>query len=102
MLYLQFYTPNCNFTISQKTKKIVPCLGLLQNKSCVCVGGILWIQGHTKNGPAMVFLGGNFANCSHESLQKFQPDTPVYISSKKAFYIFHEMGGGRYYVGESG
>ena len=81
----------------------MPCLVLLQNKSCVCVGGILWIQGQSKNGPAMVFfLGGNFANCSHESLQKFQPDTPVYISSKKAFYIFHEMGGGRYYVGESG
>ena len=56
MLYLQFYTPNCNFTISQKTKKIVPCLGLLQNKSCVCVGGILWIQGQSKNGPAMVFF----------------------------------------------
>ena len=40
----------------KQKKKIVPCLVLLQNKSCVCVGGILWIQGQSKNGPAMVFF----------------------------------------------
>ena len=46
------------FRKKQKQKKNAPCLVLQQNKSCVCVGGILWIQGQSKNGPAMVFFFG--------------------------------------------
>ena len=99
ILILTFYI--CNSTthliailrFRKKTKKLCHasfCYKTNRVYICICVGGILWIQGHSKNGPAsMAFFGWKFLQIVLTKVCKnFQPDTPVYISSKKAFIIF--------------